>query len=53
MKEGFILEAITKKVDRLEEIMAELAEQSKITQQEIARLSSEIRAFKDEMKIWI
>ena len=47
------METVAKRVDRLEEIMAELAEQSKITQSEVARLSSETRTFKDDMnKKW-
>ncbi|MCX7795481.1 MAG: hypothetical protein N2380_03050 [bacterium] len=44
------METVTQRVDRLEEAMRALAEQSKITQEEIARLSNEMRDFKDEMR---
>jgi DNA-binding Lrp family transcriptional regulator len=47
------METVAQRVDRLEQVMIELAEQSKITQREVARLSIEMRAFKDEMnKRW-
>jgi hypothetical protein len=47
------METVAQRVDRLEQVMIELAEQSKITQREVARLSTEMRAFKDEMnKRW-
>ena len=47
------METVAQRVDRLEQVMIELAEQSKITQQEVACLSMEMRAFKDEMnKRW-
>ena len=44
------METVAQRVDRLEQVMIELAEQSKITQQEVARLSMEMRAFKGEME---
>jgi len=43
------METVAQRVDRLEQVMIELAEQSKITQREVARLSSEILEFKGEM----
>jgi len=44
------METVAQRVDRLEQVMIELAEQSKITQRELARLSSEMAEFKDEMQ---
>jgi len=47
------METVAQRVDRLEQVMIELAEQSKITQREVARLSIEMREFKREMnKRW-
>ena len=47
------METVAQRVDRLEQVMIELAEQSKITQREVARLSIEMREFKKEMnKRW-
>jgi hypothetical protein len=47
------LKNLSKKVDRLEQVMIELAEQSKKTSEELARLSIEMFKFKDEMnKRW-
>jgi hypothetical protein len=43
------MESITGRVDRLEDLMAGLIEQARITQQQIDRLSIEMRDFKDEM----
>ena len=44
------METVAQRVDRLEQVMIELAEQSKITQREVARLSIEMLEFKDEMR---
>jgi len=44
------METVAQRVDRLEQVMIELAEQSKITQREVARLSAEMLEFKDEMR---
>ncbi|MGC8890571.1 MAG: hypothetical protein ACP5PC_07735, partial [bacterium] len=44
------METVAQRVDRLEQVMIELAEQSKITQRELARLSSEMLEFKKEMR---
>jgi hypothetical protein len=44
------METVAQRVDRLEQVMIELAEQSKITQREVARLSTEMLEFKDEMR---
>ncbi|MGC8972035.1 MAG: hypothetical protein ACP5K2_07540 [bacterium] len=44
------METVAQRVDRLEQVMIELAEQSKITQREVARLSSEMLEFKKEMR---
>ena len=44
------METVAKRVDRLEQVMIELAEQSKITQLQVARLSIEMLEFKDEMR---
>jgi len=44
------MESITGRVDRLEDLMAGLIEQARITQQQIDRLSIEMKAFKDEMR---
>jgi len=44
------METVAQRVDRLEQVMIELAEQSKITQREVARLSTEMLEFKEEMR---
>ena len=44
------METVAQRVDRLEQVMIELAEQSKITQREVARLSTEMFEFKEEMR---
>ena len=44
------METVAQRVDRLEQVMIKLAEQSKITQREVARLSTEMLEFKDEMR---
>jgi len=44
------METVTQRVDRLEQAMLELIEQSKITKEELARLSREMLEFKDEMR---
>jgi len=44
------METVAQRVDRLEQVMIELVEQSKITQREVARLSTEMLEFKEEMR---
>ena len=44
------MDTVAQRIDRLEQVMIELAEQSKITQLQVARLSIEMLEFKDEMR---
>ncbi|MBC7320485.1 hypothetical protein H5T89_07545, partial [bacterium] len=46
------METVTQKVDRLEQAMLELIEQSRVTKEELAQLSREMLEFKDEMRVF-